>query len=538
MNTFEKTEQITHATILVIDSIEENLTFLTEELQSDGYTVVSETSGLKAIKIAKQVLPDLILLDLMSIDIDGFEVCKILNNNHKTSEIPIILLSAREDIDDIINGFDLGAVDYIPKPFHYPIAAARIRSAIKIKKYQDNIRNINQQLETATTKALASEQSKASFLANMSHEIRTPLNAVLGISELLMDTQLSDKQEEYVKLVNSSGSILMTLLNDILDYSKFESSNVKLESIPFNCKKLVDEVTNLIKSNPDNANLDFTTKIDNELPEYLIGDPSRLQQILMNLISNGAKFTDSGSINIKLEVLNRDERRVNFKVSVTDSGIGIDEEHQKLLFQPFTQADESTTRIFGGTGLGLAICKETIELMQGEIGVSSQPGDGATFWFILSLKYANADSTDQSYESEKSASPEIDIQNILQDKLILVVEDNKPNALLVDALLKPTNAEIHLAENGQIALDRISTNQYDLILMDCHMPVLDGYKTTKIIRQNELLDNKNIIIAMTANSQVEDQKRCIDAGMDDYLSKPYQKEEFYKVIHKWALEIG
>jgi len=519
--------------ILVIDEIPENIQILSDDLRNDGYQVISATTAFNGIKLAKNESPDAILIDLMTPDIDGLETCRILHNDKLTTEIPIIIISAKEDRYEIIKGLDIGAVDYISKPFHYPIVAARVRSAVRIKKSQDKIRKINSELEDARNEAQLSEKIKSQFLANMSHEIRTSLTGVLGMSSLLIDTPLNEEQKIFVDTITSSGTLLMELINNILDYSKFESNKIILESTSFNLPQLLDHVFNIISHKLDEKTLHLVKSIDEDIATNLIGDPTRFRQVLLNLMSNAVKFSRQGDIIVNAKLITKVSNQYHIRIEVIDSGTGIEKEQLKLLFKPFSQADQSTTRLYGGTGLGLAICKETIELMNGQIGVISEPGIGSTFWFELNLQAAeeNLNAANQS----ASSSETIEITNLLLNKTVLLVEDNKTNQLFANALLKPTAATIVIAENGKIALEKLAESDVDIILMDCQMAVMDGFEATKAIRNSTSIKKDTIIVAMTANAMSGDKEECLQAGMNDYLSKPFQKEEFYQVLNRWIV---
>jgi len=526
------TEQLPDMTkVLVIDSVSENIKFLTTDLENDGYRVYSATKGKEGISLAQQNQPDVILLDLMTEDIFGFEICRALNNHQSTMDIPVIIISAREDIDDIIEALDIGAMDFIAKPFHYPIAAARIRSAIRIKKSQDKIKATNKALEIAREQALSSEKTKAIFLANMSHEIRTPLNGIIGMSSLLEETNLDAEQREFVETINSSSDLLMELVNNILDYTKFESKKMTIELIQFDLSEIIDEVHKVISSSFDNNKIQLIKDYDKKLPNEFIGCPTRLRQVLLNLLSNAVKFSEQGDIIAKVKLLSHSGKQNLIRIEIIDSGVGIEQEKLNRLFKPFSQIDESTTRLYGGSGLGLAICRETIELMEGKIGVQSELGKGSTFWFELTLDDARDSIPLQLQDTDIIINP----KQLLEGKHLLLVEDNVTNQMLAKALIKPTAADVDIAENGKIAVDKFQNNDYDIILMDCQMPVMDGYEATKHIRNKDNANHDIIIIGVTANAMKTDREKCLSVGMNDYLSKPYNKNDFYKLLHYWLI---
>jgi signal transduction histidine kinase/CheY-like chemotaxis protein len=388
----------------------------------------------------------------------------------------------------------------------------------RIRASHDEAREEARAAAVSRDEAVAASQAKSLFVAKVSHELRTPLNGVLGTTELLGDTKLDERQQEYVDIARSAAESLLSVIDDILDFSKIEAGGVEFEVHAFSPRETIDEVCTMLLVAAHAKGIELVVEIDPSVPLWLCGDVGRVRQVLLNLVSNAVKFTDRGSVTVR-SMATPVAEAMRLRVEVADTGIGVDPQSLERLFEPFTQADNSTSRRYGGTGLGLTISAQLIESMGGEIHVASEPGLGTRFWFELELAAASGlDVAERPMlDAVAEASPRAANG---ASALVLVAEDNPVNQIIVTRMLESLGYQAEIVENGRRALEALARGRYDVVLMDCQMPELDGYEATRELRRREGAGRHLPVIAMTAHSMAGDREKCLAAGMDDYLTKP------------------
>jgi signal transduction histidine kinase/ActR/RegA family two-component response regulator len=408
-------------------------------------------------------------------------------------------------------------IELLGESFNHMIAALSA-SREEVRSYQENleerIRQRTEELEAAMVKAQEANRAKSEFLANMSHELRTPMNGLLGMLDMVLDGYLTTAQREELETARSCANTLLVLLNDILDLSKIEAGKLTIEQVPFELRPLVAETLKPLQLKARQKGLELLAEISSAVPQRIIGDPLRMRQILFNLLGNAIKFTERGSVKLRLNGRPAEAGRIELQIDVTDTGPGIPQDKQGLIFENFTQADGSITRKFGGTGLGLAITRRLTEMQGGRIWVESEAGRGAAFHVVL----------------EAGQPEDLPVQQQLSPN-ILLVEDNVINQKVVTVTLRKKGYEVVVANNGREALDALARSQFDLVLMDLQMPVLDGLEATRQIRLNPRFDSLPVV-ALTAHTAVAERERAREAGVDGYLTKPVLPAELLAAVEK------
>jgi signal transduction histidine kinase/ActR/RegA family two-component response regulator len=429
----------------------------------------------------------------------------------------------------------LGLIYWAVSPIYYAMALMNVLFFAMVLKVTSNsnkqlleVFHLSQEKEKLLKESLkakhtASQANKAKsmFLANMSHEIRTPLNVIMGITELLSDTKgLNKKQRDYLELNQRSAKNLLFIINDILDISKIESGKLSLEYVPVNLKDTFQDLKKAFQYQAEVKDLSFNIEWPKKGLPLISADPTRLYQIFNNLISNALKFTHAGEVKLKTDIFKETKKKVTLRFTIQDTGIGMSKQQLKKVLKPFTQADNSTTRVYGGTGLGLTICRELVDKMQGHMSLESKPDKGTSVIIDIPFKKIQI-SSDKSQE------------RINKEMRILIVEDNKSSRMIFEAFLRKHHLDPDLAENGRIAVEKHENQTYDLIFMDLDMPVMDGFEATRHIL-NSTRHVKPTIVALTANTLEAVKQRCFKVGMSDYLSKPYQPEQVVKLLEKYS----
>ncbi len=527
--------------ILIVDDRHANLLALKKLLSGFDADIYMARSGQEALSMTFEHDFALAILDVQMPDMDGFETLELLRQSKETRYLPVIFVSAiYKEEEYVLKGIKHGAVDFISKPIQPQILKGKVQVFLelysqrkKVEELLEKQKKVSMELERlkedetlARKKAEEATKSKSRFLANMSHEIRTPLNGIIGMADIMKDTPLNTEQQEYLETISSSGDNLLSIINDVLDFSKIESGQLSLEKHPFALRKEIESVIKMLSIKSSNKNIELRKSVSEDIPTYISGDSTRIRQIITNLVGNALKFTQQGFVEIRATIKERQKEQLSLLIEVEDSGIGIKEENQRLLFNEFAQAENNITRKYGGTGLGLAISKMLAETMNGNIGVKSTFGKGSTFWFTVKV---NEVSTAEA-EQKKTKAPEE--KKGKRDIKILLAEDNPVNQKVAKIIFGEKGVDVTVAENGKEAVEMFVSGEFHMVVTDLMMPEMDGFEATRKIREIEKKNQWKAVpvVAMSASITPEIRQKCREAGMDAFLGKPVKGDELNKIL--------
>jgi signal transduction histidine kinase len=524
--------------LLIVDDKPENIVALEALLDQHDINIITTTSPNEALRICWEKDIAIALVDVQMPGMNGFELVEILKNNSRTQEIMVIFVTAISlEAKYAIKGLNVGAIDYLYKPLDPYITSAKVDSFIQLVRSQREIKQKNLQLESfqaelikAKNEAEQSKKAKENFMANMSHEIRTPINGIIGLVHLLSESKLDDDQKEMLGLLQVSSESLLGVINDILDISKIEAGKFRINYAETDIRLLIKQSTNLLNIRAKEKNLDLILDIDESLPNIIIADSLRLNQIFMNLLSNAIKFTTEGTITFKVEVLDKKSNTAQIKFSIIDTGIGISPVNQDKIFDKFEQVEDHSISQHGGTGLGLSIVKKLVELKGGSLELESKEGVGSTFSFTKWYEFAKA---------KKIEKEENDPENlpVLKGLKILVAEDNLINKFLILKILENWEVDVKAVTNGLDVFEMLKDNDFHVILMDTYMPGMNGLEVTKKIRSGFIPGKENVpIITFTAGVLDTDKEISVKAGANDILSKPFNINVLHQKIKAYFKE--
>ncbi|MFD2743744.1 MULTISPECIES: response regulator [Sphingobacterium] len=525
--------------LLILDDREENIISLRALLEElDDLHIIAHTDPNEALKVCWHEDITIAMVDVQMPEMNGFEFVSLLKSHPKTNHIMTIMVTAiSKEERYLLEGLRSGAIDYLYKPLNPEITRAKVKSFVHQIRLQEEIKQKNLALEVSGKELLLAKEeaeharkSKELFLANMSHEIRTPINGIMSVIHVLKTSKLSTEQLEWVNILDNASQSLLVIINDILDLSRIDSGKFKIEMEDFSLSKFIDNMDRMFKIKADHKDLRFLIEKEGNLPDNVVFDALRLQQIITNFISNSLKFTEKGTITLHIKLVESDQQGYRIRFTVTDTGIGIRTDHLPKIFQPFEQGDGAITKRYGGTGLGLAIVKQLAELLDGTVGSESNVGQGSSFYFEAWLKKSKTN------QPQKPNEPYINFPK-LEGVHILVAEDNDLNAFMLAHMLKTWNCQVDIVKNGQQALDAVLQKNYDLVLMDTHMPVMSGFDAIKAIKELEDTDKKNIpIITISASVLAHEQAAAYEVGARYVIVKPFDPVDLYSRITSLVLE--
>ena len=514
--------------ILIVDDAPYMRKKLHDMFKPKRYNIFLAKDANEGLGILEEEEIHILFLDYEMPGMDGADMLEEIKKDTKFFNLPVIMISGGADGDTVARVLKQGACDFISKPF--VTEELLLKCDFQVRNYINILKNIQkeQALEKALLKTKEAEEHKAMFLANMSHEIRTPLNAIIGFNDILLDNNTNnDDSQKYLNTMKESGNLLLNIINDVLDFSKIESNKLDINKETFPIKNIEKNTITMHEDAANKKGISLSISVNKDIPEYFYSDFLRIKQIITNFISNAIKFTPKdGKVVLDIDYT---EDKKSIIISVSDTGIGIDPQNHKKIFEMFSQAEVDTTTKYGGTGLGLAISSSLVTMLGGTIGVKSALDEGSKFYFTLPIEKIN-----------KTDIEELDTNNIKKenhanlkfDKFILLVEDNKVNQMYMKVLLKKFGITFDIAEDGLLAIEAYKNNKYDLILMDENMPNMNGTQATEIIREYESSNNLKYtpIIALTANAIKGDREKFLNYGMDEYITKPVDKIKFGELL--------
>lgn len=508
------------------------------ETSIDGIIVVDDKGLIELVNSAIETM-----FGYSKDELVGGNISKLMPNKYKQHHDDYIYSYFKTGVEKVIgsrNEFEGVRKDGSTLPIEIAVREIQLQGE---SKFAGTVRDVTSQYENQQALLLAKEAAeegnriKSEFLATISHELRTPMNGIIGSIELVKELgEVSGESSVFVDMANKSAHNLLVVLNNILDFSDMQSDQVELLEVEINIRELFSTVVDVYLQNIKERPITISYVVDDNVPTNLIGDNLHIRDVIRNLLNNAVKFTDEGSISLQCHLLEDKSKVVKVRIEVTDTGVGIEEIDQHRIFDLFTQADGSHTRLYGGTGIGLSLCKQFVNKMGGEIGVESVPGKGSTFWFTLALgTYGERENSLELSKQECEEELNIQATNVpdKKHKCLLIVEDDELNQLLIKTLVSKLGYTTEVVSDGHQAVKAIQEKDYDLVLMDCQMPVMDGFTATKEIRDYEKDMKHTPIIAVTANVMKGDRERCLSVGMDDYLAKPINKDKLKTKIEEW-----
>ena len=514
--------------ILIVDDRPENLLTLENMLESSELNIFKANSGKEALSLMLDYNFALVLLDVQMPVMDGFEVAELMRSNERTKHIPIIFITAiSTERKHIFKGYETGAVDYLYKPLDLEVLRSKIQSFIEFFKHKQELQETTQKLEKTVkelhkAKKVAEDATKAksSFLANMSHEIRTPLNGIIGMADLILQDELSELQRERLIDLRNSGESLLEIINEILDISKIEAEKLELEEIDFNIRELLEKVVRLLSVKTLKTDIELVASITPDSPNSLRGDPTRLRQVLINLLGNAIKFTKEGEIGVHIVKENETQQDITLRFEIFDTGPGIAKDKQKKLFESYEQAEKSTTREHGGTGLGLPISKKIVEMMGGDLKLKSEEGKGSKFYFSITLPKAQ----------EQEPLCELDEETKPSDLKIMVIDDNETSRSIIKSYLDFWGIKCHLVSGTSEAEKKSKSNKYDVIFLDTVMPELKSTDDIEAFYKNTLAKNGAYVVIMPPSKSAVNLSIYADMGLNKHIYKPVLQQDLKKIL--------